>query len=809
MIKLIDIDKYFNKGKQNSIHVINHTSLDLPKKGLITLLGKSGSGKSTLLNVIGGLDKANGTIIFDDLEIKKYQNSTWDKLRAERIGFIFQNYHLLENKTVYDNLKIVLNMIGINDKEELEYRINYALNAVGMFRYRKKLASDLSGGQKQRVGIARAIVKNPEVIIADEPTGNLDTKNSNDVLRILRKLADEKLVVLVTHEEELAYKYSDRVISLTDGVVSNDVKNNSNLSKSSDDDSNIYLKDLNNINIENTKLYSNDDLSKLDLTIVKIGGTYYLESNENIRVEIIDRKSKIKLVNDSKENYDANNINNHEINFSLDELEKVKTKRTKKRTLTFKESIIEALRKIFRVGNKGKIQLLTLILLGAMFSLSVFMLVSSLTLDKSKLYTDKNLYVIESPSVDMKNLADDENIVLYYDVRSFSWKVYSNAPGAFKSFSITNTALPLDGIQENDLVRGRMPNNQYEILIDETILDKTYSNVIEYNSIGIYKSTDLLNQRIVFNNNQELIIVGTVKTGNKALYINKTILRNLNSLFTYDRIIGNSVAIFDQKKLTEGEMPKKSIDRKTYEVIINKNDFGGSDNSQYQLGDEFIDLNLNQLGNKELKFIVSGFYEEEPSQNYQTSVYLNDDDYYNILYRDHFDIFGSRSDLNIYSIDGTINNQNDYKNKYQDELDSLIKKQKEQIAGSLVQMIIAIALSALMFYFFVRSSFIRRIKELSILRSLGVNKKEVYTLYALEYIIVTSVSSLIGVLIGSLIANSVGRSFLNEVFDIRFTWIGLLVAIIGVYVVNVLLALLPVFGLMRKTPAEMLTNYDI
>ena len=188
MIKITKLNKYFYRKKSNEIHVINDVSLTFPDNGLITILGESGSGKTTLLNVLGGLDDFyKGSIEFDDKAIHKYSWRTMDKIRNEKIGYIFQNYLLLPQRTVFDNLKILLNMYNISDKEK-EERIDYVLEAVGMLRYKKKNVTELSGGQQQRVAIARALIKSPSLILADEPTGNLDEKNTIQIMNIISKM---------------------------------------------------------------------------------------------------------------------------------------------------------------------------------------------------------------------------------------------------------------------------------------------------------------------------------------------------------------------------------------------------------------------------------------------------------------------------------------------------------------------------------------------------------------------------------------------------------------------------------------------
>ena len=224
MIKLQHVNKFFNKRKANEIHVINDTSLELPETGIVALLGPSGCGKTTLLKAIGGLDKVNsGKIFIDDACISKMRASKVDSIRNAKIGYIFQNFNLLDRMTVFENVAIALRMIGIKDKHVIKERVNYCLKSVGIYQFRNKTTDALSGGQRQRVAIARAIVKNPRIIIADEPTGNLDPKHSWDIVRLLEKINKYgTTVILTTHNVEIVNKLKRRVITIDHGKITSD-----------------------------------------------------------------------------------------------------------------------------------------------------------------------------------------------------------------------------------------------------------------------------------------------------------------------------------------------------------------------------------------------------------------------------------------------------------------------------------------------------------------------------------------------------------------------------------------------------------
>ena len=236
-----------------------------------------------------------------------------DKIRNLNIGYIFQDYLLVDDMTVFDNVALALKISGIKNKEEIKKRVNYVLEKVHMYRYRNRYANMLSGGERQRVGIARAIVKNPSIIIADEPTGNLDSKNTIEVMNIIKAISKDRLVILVTHETELADFYASRILRIEDGTIVSDEENNHTNDLDYRLDNKIYLKDFeyqNSYGNNDIKVnyYSNDN-KKLEINLIVQNGNIYIESKNNQKIEVVDSNSSIEVVDDhykklSKSNYE-------------------------------------------------------------------------------------------------------------------------------------------------------------------------------------------------------------------------------------------------------------------------------------------------------------------------------------------------------------------------------------------------------------------------------------------------------------------------------------------------------------------------
>ena len=221
MLELRDIKKDYVAGDLK-VSALKGVSITFRQSEFVSILGPSGCGKTTLLNIIGGLDHASsGDLLIDDISTSHYSDRDWDTYRNHRVGFIFQSYNVIPHQTILENVELALTISGVEKSERVK-RAKEALDKVGLNGLYNKKPNQLSGGQCQRVAIARALVNEPEILLADEPTGALDSETSIQIMDLIKEISKERLVIMVTHNPELAEKYSTRIIKVLDGNVISD-----------------------------------------------------------------------------------------------------------------------------------------------------------------------------------------------------------------------------------------------------------------------------------------------------------------------------------------------------------------------------------------------------------------------------------------------------------------------------------------------------------------------------------------------------------------------------------------------------------
>lgn len=221
MLKLNNIKKNYETGNE-TVKALKGISIEFRANEFVSILGPSGCGKTTLLNIIGGLDHyTSGDLIIDNISTKKYKDRDWDTYRNHRIGFVFQNYNLISHQTILSNVELALTLSGVG-KEARRKKAIEVLEKVGLKDQMYKKPNQMSGGQMQRVAIARALINDPDILLADEPTGALDTKTSEQIMEILKEISQDRLIIMVTHNPDLAQRYSTRIINLLDGEITSD-----------------------------------------------------------------------------------------------------------------------------------------------------------------------------------------------------------------------------------------------------------------------------------------------------------------------------------------------------------------------------------------------------------------------------------------------------------------------------------------------------------------------------------------------------------------------------------------------------------
>lgn len=789
MIKLVKVNKYFNRFKKNENHVINNTSFELGNSGLVSLLGESGSGKTTLLNAIGGLDNiSSGSIYIDGKKLSRFSYFK-DKIRTLKIGYIFQNYNLIDNMSVFDNIALSLRMIGIKDKEEIKKRVNYVLEKIDMYRYRKRPASALSGGQRQRVGIARAIVKNPDVIIADEPTGNLDSKNTIEVMNIIKTISQEKLVILVTHEKPLAMFYSDKIIELVDGKVEAIYDNNHDDELDYRIDNKIYLKDIKKCekvsgDMFNGKIY-NESLDNINFTIVVKNGNIYIESDK--KVEVVDSNSNIEIVNEhykkiTKDDYIKNK-------FDLSILSN--DKKLKYSSIYNPISMIAKGISIVLDYKFIKKMLLGGFVISAMFILfSISNIAGVMHIDDSDfLKVNKKYYSLNIPKGNIekinnvKNLLGDGSIIPSI---SDNYQIETNTIYQFQDRGVDVSA-PVaftDVIDKSDLIYGMMPGDD-EVLVDKRVIENNIDKFNSPKSIGILSYKDLVGKYLV-NGKLKLRVSGIVDCGVKSFYINKKDFSYLINSEEYANFTSNYRNIKDNNfTLKEGRLPGD------YEALVHI-----SEKENYKLN-SYLNSKIN---NNKLK--VVGYY-TSPYTN--DSIYISDNTVTNLLYSNwsKFYVYGKED-----SINNLINNGYEVQSTYEQDRLKFISNRQKSVNNNLLIAGVFLLISFVEIFLMIRSSFMSRIKEVGILRAIGIKKIDIYKMFMGEILVITTVASVPGLIImNSFLKQISSVSLISKQFIINKEIF--IISVIVVYVLNLVVGLLPLFNVMRNTPHKILSRNDV
>ena len=798
MIKVTALNKYFNRRKRNEIHVLNDVSIEFPKKGLVVLLGASGSGKTTLLNVIGGLDKVQGgTIEINDQAIEHYKSNVWDRIRNDSIGYIFQNYNLLPELSVYDNIAFVLKMIGITDVQAIDERVIYVLKAVGMYPFRKKKALQLSGGQQQRVAIARALVKNPDIIIADEPTGNLDSRNTVDVMNIIKSISRDKLVVLVTHEKDSAYFYGDRIIEIKDGQIVNDYLNEELSDHVISRDETIYLKDLRAISTHedpsvDVSYYSDDDEEqKVSVRLIVKNKTLYIDVDSDFKkVKFADASSGVVIKNEHYQKKTREEL--IQTTFDLDILDHKAIEKDKRSMISIKRTLKLAFDKILRTSRKGKLMLFSFLIAGMVIAVTMGLLSAAIILEPESYMEISRGYVRVETNLSTKPTYES---LMDYGQDDASLRVH---PYGRASMEFTYPTGDLSGstifgqielntsVGTRDLSHGRLPLNYTEILISSTMAEAIVQGQ-QGQDFGIWHIEQLFYETLMVRH-LSFKIVGVVDSELTLIYVTEDVASFLT--------IGEfaiSDALVDEDIITHGTLPSAgqvAISLTEYEGM-----FGAAPSGDFP---KIIPMGIEV-------FSISGVYDDESLDNI---IIIHHDDLneqtYDIV--NSFYLFSSDTEaLSEYLEERNIR----HTDVYQQALDYAKEQQNLVLISTITSSSVLIGFAALGFYFVIRSSLISRIYEVSVYRALGVKKGDIFRSFLVEIFVLTTISTLIGYILASIALMQLQDGLLGDFNFFKVTPLTFVGGMLLSYTINVLAGLFPVAILLQKTPAQILSQYDI
>ena len=811
MIKLESVDKYFNRHKKNEIHVINNTTLEFNNTGLVAILGPSGCGKTTLLNSIGGLDKVNsGNIYIDGVKITKRSSSKVDEIRTLNIGYIFQDYKLIDNMTVFDNVALSLKLIGIKDKSEIDKRVIYALEKVNMARYKNRPASMLSGGERQRVGIARALVKNPKIIIADEPTGNLDSKNSLEIMNIIKSISEKYLVILVTHEEELARFYATRIIELKDGLVEKDYENKNNNNLNYEIENRIYLKDYEDIkNIKKDNININvyrDNNEKLDLNIVFKNGSIYIESINDNKIEVVENNSNIELINDHYK--EIKNAQDLDKDFDIASISNTNIKEKYSSIFHLGSFISYGFKKVLDYPFFKKVLLGGFILSGMFifYALASIFAVTNIkdedfvTMNREYLTVTKSDITVED-YLKYESNNDIEYILPSDSIINFNIYFDKYLQTQFISRTFSASLSDITKIKKEDLVMGKMPSNNYELVIDEMVLDN-FMKSADLKEAGFTNLNDFLNHDIYLQNMSAFKIVGITHQNEPNVYANKDMFINMLANTVSDNVeyyyedakiennllLDYSLVIDEKVKLVKGNLPKND-----YEIVINKS-----------LEDTY-NINSNIKFNNH-NYKVVGYYEN-----------IDDNDMYYYLVNNNtvkYNLINQTNKLSIYSHnkDNTLKLFRDAKINIQDSYlyakEQYLESRHDTNVGILTISGIILGISLIEILLMIRSSFLSRIKEVGIYRAIGIKKLDIYKMFSGEIIAITIMASIPGITFMAYILYCFRNvPYIGNMYVVNIPIY--LFSLIVVLIFNVIVGLIPVYNTIRKTPAQILARFDV
>ena len=846
MLELKNITKKYLTGA-NTVDALNGINLKFRSTEFVSILGPSGCGKTTLLNIIGGLDNyTSGDLIISNKSTKNFKDKDWDTYRNHRVGVVFQNYNLIPHQTVLANVELALTLAGIN-KTERKKRAIEALKAVGLGDQIHKKPNEMSGGQMQRVAIARALVSNPDILLADEPTGALDTKTSVQIMNILKEISKEKLIIMVTHNPELAESYSTRIINLLDGNVIRDT--------------NPYYEDAPTLNAPkngktNMSFYTAVNLSLTNLLTKKgrtiltsfagsigiIGIALILSLSSGMQNYIDDVEEETlssypitlqektmdttKLLETASNNIYENKTYNdnkiHSLNITSNMLSLMSNGAKTNNLYEFNKYINKNKSEfnkymnniqysynldlnIYKENNNEYIQVnpdeivnelgmttmsdMSNLFSGGMTSYSSF----TEMLDNQKLIKDQ--YEILSGTLP-KNY--NEIVISVNKNNEISdYTLYSigmlNSKELIDKYNAILKGEKVDELKELEFTYDELLNLKFKVLLNTDYYEKN-------GHIWIDKRNDEKYLKKVLDNALELKVVGIIKPKEDTLTDN-----------SYGGILYTSdLTKYVINKINASNIAKEQLNNKNINVFTNK-EFSEDKFDINNLSPE-EKLYLSSLSQVELAEMIKN-YQENASATYDTNlqklgiVDLERPSAINIYAKD----FDSKEALN--DLISKYNKENTEENKitYTDFIAVMMSG-----AASIINIIsyvlmafvsISLIVSSIMIGIITYISVLERTKEIGILRSIGASKKDISRVFNAETLIVGATSGILGIIV-TIILNIPINAIIKSLTDIegisKLPFMGAIILISISIILTVIAGLIPAKMASKKDPVEAL-----
>ncbi len=818
MISVKNLRKTYNRRKRNERRVLDDVTLAFPRKGLVMILGDSGSGKTTLLNVMGGLDAADaGGVEIGERTFTRYSPSRIDSIRNESIGTVFQHYYLLPHETVYQNIRLTLHMIGLSDEQEINARINYLLDLVNMRHYKMRRANLLSGGQQQRIAIVRALAKDPDVILADEPTGNLDSRNTIEIMKILKTISKDRLVVMVTHEHTLAKHYADSIVEIEDGKILRHTHNGETAKIDERFEHDIYLGDMEKIDESQTEktafeAYADDSLkSPLKVRLIVKNNTLYIDYDKTVfqNVHHLSEQSEVRVLEGRRE---EDRSEKEERTFDYSNRFPLSEKRSRS-VFRFRHLFARAFSKIRTSSKLSKLLYAGFAFGAAMFAFALYVLGNIAIIDDSEFLRepkttftvrdgafesyDAFLNAYDHPSIEGHSLLGSHRVRLVLPT-------FYQTP---RTAEFNRHVAPLDLVDERDVLHGTFPQEAGEMLMSRTLADEILQNE-RYRAMGLTSYARLAN--IPYRTNIRLAgdvpgwddappafaeelpfnfrIVGIVDDKASVFYADG---RMIGFLLSDSLAPASFFDDVDDFEIVQGRNPDASdellipyqegVDPVGETQTVHERDF--SVVGTYRIEGVDIDrLIMSDMG------LLAHHYERTHSVTAERYLYTE-----------------NPSQLSSYLTQEGIS----HTDLYEEARSEIRAERMAAMSGLLVFSLIVLSATAVSFYFIIRSSMMKRIYEIGVYRSLGVKRSDVLKLFAVETFLLTTLSSLLGFSAMTYALFRIQREAATviELFDVSAPMV--LLGIFAIYAINLFFGLLPLAMVLRKTPAQIMTAYDL